>query len=74
MPLPVSDFPVHELSTAERLSLLGKIWDSLLDDGPPPVPEWHLAEIRRRIAEAKTTPTDSISLEEFRRQLRDDRS
>ena len=48
---------IHQLSVAERLDLIEKIWDSLpaqLD--PHEVPEWHLAELARRRARADAQP------------------
>jgi hypothetical protein len=37
---PVVDLPLDDLTVDERLTLLGRVWDSLLDAGPPPVPAW----------------------------------
>lgn len=70
MPHPAVNLPIEELTVDERLTLLGRLWDSLLDAGPPPIPAWHLQEVRRRIAAADANPTASIPLEELRRQLR----
>ncbi len=70
---PVADLPVDELSIDERLTLLGRLWDSLLDAGPPPVPAWHMDEVERRIAAADAHPDASIPLEELRRDLLKDR-
>ena len=67
---PATDLPVEELTIDERLALLGRLWDSLLDAGPPPIPAWHLEEVRRRIAAANADPGASIPLEELRRELR----
>jgi len=39
---PATEIAVDELSVEERLTLLGRLWDSLLDAGPPPVPALHL--------------------------------
>lgn len=64
------DFPVEHLSTEERLTLLGRLWDSLLDSGElPPVPAWHIAELQRRIAEADSHPETAITLEQLRSEL-----
>ena len=67
---PAADLPVEELSVDERLTLLGRLWDSLLDVGPPPAPAWHLEEVRRRVAAADADPAASIPLDELRRELR----
>ena len=66
---PAIELPVNELTVDERLTLIGRLWDSLLDVGPPPVPAWHLEEVQRRIAAAHANPTASISLEELRQEL-----
>ena len=65
----MTEFPIDKLTVDERLTLLRRLWDSLLDDGPPPVPAWHLEEVRRRIAAVDADPAASIPLEELRREL-----
>ncbi|OWK45378.1 addiction module protein [Fimbriiglobus ruber] len=67
---PAIDLPVDELTVDERLTLLGRLWDSLLDAGLPPVPAWHLDEVRRRMTAADSNPGASIPLEELRRERR----
>ncbi len=62
-----TDLPIDELSVEERLTLLGRLWDSLLDTSPLPVPAWHLEVVRQRLADPN--PTSSIPLEELRREL-----
>ena len=69
----VAELPLDELSVEERLELLGRVWDSLLDIGPPPVPAWHLEEVRRRVTAADADPGASIPLEDLRRELRGQR-
>lgn len=66
---PATEIAVDELSVEERLTLLGRLWDSLLDAGPPPVPAWHLDIIRQRIVTADANPGASIPLEELRAEL-----
>ena len=66
---PATELPVEELSVEERLSLLGRLWDSLLDAGPPPTPAWHLDVVRQRIAAADADPAASIPLEQLRAKL-----
>ena len=70
MPHPASQWPVQELSVEERIALLGKVWDSLLSEGSIPTPDWHLQEVRQRIAEADAHPEASIPLEQLKRELR----
>ncbi len=52
---------VEKLSVAERLELIDKIWDSL----PPTleaaeVPDWHIAILEKRLADANANPGDGI--------------
>jgi hypothetical protein len=71
---PVSHWPVEELTVDERLALLGRVWDSLIDAGPPPVPGWHVSIIRERIAAADANPNASIPAEDLFRELLGDES
>jgi len=67
---PIQLLPVEQYSVAERVELLGRLWDSLLDvGGPPPMPEWHALEVARRIARADTEPGSAIPLEQIRQEL-----
>lgn len=59
---------IDKLSVADRLELIARIWDSL-PATEPPVPEWHLAELRRRRAEAEADPTAAVPWEEVRARL-----
>ena len=70
MTLTESEQFIATLSVAERLNLLDQVWDSLRDNGATITPQWHLDEIQRRIAAADANPTASISLEDFRKQLK----
>jgi putative addiction module component (TIGR02574 family) len=48
---------IDRLSVRERLDLIEQIWDSLPEAVEPgEVPEWHLAELARRRAEADARP------------------
>lgn len=41
---------IEKLGVAERLDLIGEIWDSLVaDPSAVPVPAWHRAEIEREL-------------------------
>ena len=66
---PATELPVEELSVDERLTLLGRLWDSLLDAGPPPAPPWHFDVVRGKIADADANPGASIPLDEFRQEM-----
>jgi len=70
MPPSVAELPVEQLSVNERLTLLGRLWDSLLDEGTPPIQPWHMEVVRRRIAAADAAPDASIPLDELRRELK----
>jgi putative addiction module component (TIGR02574 family) len=57
MPATLESLGIDRLSVAERLELIEQIWDSLPDDvAPEEVPEWHLAELERRYADAMSRP------------------
>ena len=74
MPHAALDWPVNELTLDERLALLGRVWDSLLDAGPPPIPDWHRPILRERIAAADADPQASIPADELFRELLGDES
>jgi putative addiction module component (TIGR02574 family) len=70
MPPAIANFPLEQLTVEERLELLARLWDSLLQPGqPPPMPAWHQAELARRIEWADADPLASIPVEELRRGL-----
>ena len=57
MPVTVEGLGIDRLSVRERLDLIEQIWDSLPEQvSPDEVPEWHLAELAKRRAEADTSP------------------
>ena len=61
---------VNELDVAARVELLGRIWDSLIEtNGVPPVPDWHMREVARRIARADAEPGRGIPLQHLRDEL-----
>lgn len=45
---------ILRLPVEERIELLGEVWDHLAADTVP-VPEWHLTELERRLAEPNPT-------------------
>jgi putative addiction module component (TIGR02574 family) len=70
MAQPIQLLPVEQYSVEERVELLGRLWDSLLDAGGlPAAPAWHAAEVARRIARADAAPGSAIPLEQLRREL-----
>ena len=57
MPVSVEALGIDRLSVRDRLELIEQIWDSLPEQvGPDEVPEWHLAELAKRRAEADASP------------------
>jgi putative addiction module component (TIGR02574 family) len=67
---PLQVLPLEQYSVADRIELLGRLWDSLLDSGSlPPTPEWHYREVARRVARADAEPGMAILLERLREEL-----
>jgi putative addiction module component (TIGR02574 family) len=57
MPVSLEAMGIDRLSVRERLELIEQIWDSLPQHvNPDEVPDWHLAELAKRRAEADATP------------------
>lgn len=60
-----------ELSVEARLQLLDAIWASLGDEAEKlPVPEWHLVEIRRRLAAFAADGNAGRPVDEFLAELK----
>jgi putative addiction module component (TIGR02574 family) len=61
---------IDRLSVAERLELIGLIWDSISDaEAPGPIPEWHQRELERRLAAAEADPAGGASWEVVKARL-----
>ena len=56
MGVSLEQFGIDRLSVAERIELIGLIWDSIPDSEPYSPPEWHLRELERRRAAAEADP------------------
>lgn len=57
MAVSVTSLGIDRLSVRERLELIEQIWDSLPEQvEADEVPDWHLAELDRRRAEAEARP------------------
>lgn len=70
MPQPIQLLPIEQYSVEERVEILGRLWDSLLDAGGlPPMPAWHARELAQRIARADAEPGTAIPLEQLRQEL-----
>ena len=62
---------IDRLTTEQKLDLIGKLWDSLPNNvGELPIPDWHRAELAKRIADANANPGSMIPWEELRAELR----
>lgn len=72
-PIPTAR-ELAQLSVADRLELMNEIWTSLGSEADSvPVPEWHVAEIKRRLAAFAADgtpgrPADEV-LAELKRRL-----
>jgi len=71
MPPSLPGLDVAQLTVAQRLELIGVLWDSIPDslEGQD-VPEWHRQELQRRLAAADAAPEAGIPWEQVRDRLR----
>jgi putative addiction module component (TIGR02574 family) len=61
---------IDQLSIAERLELIGQIWDSLPEpEADLPLPDWHRHELERRRAAAEADPSAGIPWEVVKARL-----
>jgi putative addiction module component (TIGR02574 family) len=59
MAVTIESLGIDRLSVRDRLDLIEQIWDTLPEHvNPDEVPEWHLAELARRRAEAEAAPRE----------------
>ena len=58
------------LTPAERLELIGDLWDSLEPDDLPPLTQEQIKEMERRLAEHHANPESALSWEEVKAELR----
>ena len=57
MPISIEALGIDRLSVRDRLELIEQILDSLPEQvNPDEVPDWHLAELVKRRAEAEASP------------------
>jgi putative addiction module component (TIGR02574 family) len=69
--IDVEALGIDRLSIGERLELIDLIWDSLPQDvDVANVPEWHLAELVKRRADAEANPGAGRPWREVLDQLR----
>jgi putative addiction module component (TIGR02574 family) len=61
---------IERLTVAERLELIGTLWDSVpASPEALPVPEWHQEELDRRLAKADAAPDESVPWEQVKSRL-----
>jgi putative addiction module component (TIGR02574 family) len=61
---------IDQLSAPEKMHLIGILWDSLGDRVEPgEMPEWHRAELDRRLAEIEANPSAGRPWEEVMADL-----
>lgn len=57
MSVNISNLGIENLSVADRLDLIEQIWNSLPPKiEPSDIPEWHIAELEKRLENAKANP------------------
>lgn len=65
------ELPIDQLSVPQRLELIARLWDSIPDAlEAMPIPEWHRAELERRLAAADANPELGILWEQVKARLR----
>lgn len=60
---------IDRLSPAERLELIGLIWDSISEAEPFSPPEWHVRELEKRRAAAEAEPGAGVPWEVVKARL-----
>lgn len=69
MSVTLQQLGIDRLSSAERLELIGLIWDSLGPIAAEDVSEWHRREVDRRRAAADADPQAGIPWNEVKARL-----
>jgi putative addiction module component (TIGR02574 family) len=71
MPEALPELDISWLTTAQRLELIARLWDSIPDSLEDlPIPDWHRHELERRLAAADANPQAGIPWKEAQAQLR----
>ncbi|MBX9580694.1 MAG: addiction module protein [Gemmataceae bacterium] len=65
MPVTLEQHGLDKLSPADRLELVGRLWDSLDAEAFVP-PDWHIRELDKRRAAAEADPSAGVPWEEFK--------
>ncbi|MBL8797930.1 MAG: addiction module protein [Planctomycetia bacterium] len=66
----IPELDIERLSVAQRLELIGKLWDSIPESDTSTMPEWHRQVLDQRLAEADAAPEKAIPWEEVKARLR----
>jgi putative addiction module component (TIGR02574 family) len=70
----LQELGIDRLSPSERLDLIAAIWDSIPDTLEDlPLPEWHRAELERRLAASEADPGAGASWDQVKARLRERR-
>ncbi|HEV3146161.1 MAG TPA: addiction module protein [Gemmataceae bacterium] len=66
----LQELGIDRLSVADRIELIGLIWDSIDEaDLRQNIPEWHLRELEKRAAAADADPEGGIPWEMVKAEL-----
>ena len=57
-------------SSEEKLAMIDELWELVCRSGDVPVPESHIRELDRRVAEVEADPSGALDPREARKQLR----
>jgi putative addiction module component (TIGR02574 family) len=61
---------ILKLSVPEKLEVMEILWDSMVSAGEePPIPDWQIEEIERRIEEHEKNPQATYTLDEVRERI-----
>ncbi|HEY2784508.1 MAG TPA: addiction module protein [Fimbriiglobus sp.] len=70
MALSLKSLGLDKLSVTDRLELMDQLWLSLdADAGKNDIPEWHVHEIERRLADADANPEAVITWAEVKARM-----
>jgi putative addiction module component (TIGR02574 family) len=60
---------IMDLSVAEKILLVEKLWDSIAEDtSKQPMPDWKKELIEQRLTEHKQNPSAGVSWEELKKK------
>lgn len=60
---------IRGLSRAEQLDLASEVWDELVRSDSVPMPDWHAAEVQRRLTKDDSNPETDRSWEAVRGRI-----